>query len=247
MRVRDVFDDAFELLQKRGVRDEYAYKAALVHRILLGKHSLRTASLLTEFRVGDCKADVAILNGTTTVYEIKSERDSLSRLDRQIAMYRQVFASVYVTAGENHIDAVLKAVPTDVGVMKVDRRYYTETVREARDTPHRIVPLTVFEALRTPEVTGILARLGYEIPDVPNTLLRRELRTCFEKLNPEDLHAAMLIVLKESRNLRPLSTLIEQLPYSLQPAALSVPLRRADHKRLVEAVNTPLSAALEWA
>jgi hypothetical protein len=63
------------VLKRSGLRDKYVYKAALTQRVLMGKHSLRTACMLSEFRVGDRKADITILNGTTTVYEIKSDRD----------------------------------------------------------------------------------------------------------------------------------------------------------------------------
>jgi hypothetical protein len=77
--VHSLFDAAFALLKREGYRHEYIYKAAITHNILLGKYSLRTASMLNEFRVGECKADIAIFNGTATVYEVKSERDSLTR------------------------------------------------------------------------------------------------------------------------------------------------------------------------
>jgi hypothetical protein len=245
--VRDVFELAFEALKGVGLRDEYIYKAALTHRVLLGKHSLRTACMLSEFRAGDCKADIAILNGTTTVYEIKSERDSLSRLERQIENYRQVFASVYVIAGENHVDAILKATAKDVGVMSLDRRYYISTRREASNLPGRINPITVFEALRTNEATDILKGLGVDVPVVPNTRLRAELRKRFELLHPEDVHAGMLSTLKRTRDMQPLSALVDRLPLSLQAAALSVPLRRGDHERLVDTINTPLRDAMAWA
>jgi hypothetical protein len=190
--VRDVFESAFEILRQRGQRDEYIYKAALTHRILMGTHTLRTACMLSEFRVGECKADVAILNGTTTVYEIKSERDSLSRLQRQIDSYRKVFASVFVIAGENHVDAILSATPPDVGVMSLDHRYYISTRRKAQDRPDRICPLVVFDTLRTNETREILADLGVTIPDTPNTLLRTELRKRFGNLRPEEVHEGML-------------------------------------------------------
>jgi hypothetical protein len=86
--VSAAFDIAFSVLRRAGTRDEYVYRAALTHNILLGTHSLNTASMLTEFRAGSCKADLAILNGTGTVYEIKSDRDSLSRLVTQVENYR---------------------------------------------------------------------------------------------------------------------------------------------------------------
>jgi hypothetical protein len=44
-----------------------------------------------------------------------------------------------------------------------------------------------------------------------------------------------------------LSALVDQLPLSLQTAALSVPLRKADHDRLVAAVNTRWKDAVGWA
>jgi hypothetical protein len=244
--VRDVFESAFEILKQRGLRDEYIYKAALTHRILMGTHSLRTACMLSEFRAGECKADIAILNGTTTVYEIKSERDSLSRLERQIENYRKVFASVFVIAGENHVDAVLGATPADVGVMSLDRRYYISTRRKAKNRPDRICPVAVFDALRTSEAKDVLTGLGIAVPDTPNTLLRAKLRKHFETLRPEDAHEGMLRTLKRTRDLRPLASLVDRLPDSLQAAALSVPLRRGDHDRLVGAVNSPFKLALAW-
>ena|ERR1700761_6020925 len=244
--VRDVFEAAFKRLRCAGSRDEYVYKAALTHRVLMGRHSLRTACMLSEFRAGACKADIAILNGTTTVYEIKSERDSLSRLERQVQNYRKVFASVVVIAGENHVDAVLSATPPDVGVMSLDRRDYISTRREAENRPGRICPLTVFEALRTDEAKEVLREIGVTVPAVPNTRLRTELRARFTTLRPEALHDAMLKTLKRTRAMQPLENLVGRLPHSLQAAALSVPLRKGDHDRLVTAVNTPMQQVWAW-
>jgi hypothetical protein len=103
--VGEAFDAAFAQLQTIGSRNEYVYRAALTKKVLLGKHSLKTASMLTEVRAGECKADLVILNGTATVYEIKSERDTLARLVNQIANYKRVFATINVIASEEHLKA----------------------------------------------------------------------------------------------------------------------------------------------
>jgi len=245
--VADVFDAAFNVLKKGGLRDEYIYKAALTHRVLLGKHNLKTACMLTEFRAGECKADVSILNGTTTVFEIKSERDSLTRLDCQIRNYKRVFASVVVIVGENHVASVLRATSKDIGVLSLSRRYQISTEREPIDCPHRICPGTVLESLRVTEAKAMLARLGHDIPDLPNTQMHAALRSAFERLDPEAVHSAMLATLKKSRSLLPLATLVDRLPRSLQPAALWVPMRKVDHDKLVAAVQTPLEQAMSWA
>lgn len=246
-RVADVFDAAFDVLKQGGLRDAYIYKAALTHRVLLGTHNLKTASMLTEFRAGECKADIAILNGTATVYEIKSERDSLARLANQIQNYQRVFAKIFVIVGESHVASVIRATPSEVGVMSLSRRYQISTVREAVDCPDRISPLTVFESLRVAEAKDIATRLGQAVPNVPNTEMHSALRSIFEGFEPRDVHDAMLQTLKKSRSLLSLSSLVDSLPYSLQPAALTVPLRKADHQRLVAALETPLAQARGWA
>jgi hypothetical protein len=244
--VYNLFDTAFSLLEKKGCRDEYIYKAALTRTILLGTHSLRTASMLHEFRVGECKADLAILNGTATVYEVKSERDSLCRLERQVIAYAKVFAQVYVIAGENHVDAVIDSVPKDVGIMKLNSRHGISILREAVDRPERTSPAAIFDSIRTLEAHRILLSQDVLVPAVPNTELRSALRKLFIKLSPRAAHEGMVKVLKETRKLLPLSDLVDKLPVSLQTAALSVPLRKLDHTRFVAAVNTRLRDAMAW-
>lgn len=245
--VHSLFDAAFQLLKRQGCRDEYVYKAALVQKILLGRHSLQTASMLNEFRVGGCKADLAILNGTATVYEVKSERDSLARLQRQIAAYMTVFSRVYVITAETHVNAVMTSLPEEIGVLQLNSRHQISTLREAADRPERTSPIAIFESIRTGEARLILQARGVSIPVVPNTQQSAVFRQLFGKLNPREAHESMVQVLKKTRNLLRLSDLVAQLPDSLHTAAMSVPLRKLDHARLVTAVNTPLKDAMAWA
>lgn len=244
--VGTAFESAFSILRIVGQRDEYVYRAALTKNILMGKHSLRTASMLNEFRVGSCKADLVILNGTASVYEIKSERDSLARLVNQVENYKRVFATVNVIVSESHTESVRRVVPDDVGIMCLSRRYQISVEREAVDCPGRICPVTVFESLRTAEAAAILKALGTTVPAVPNTQRYRVMRDLFAELEPVALHRQMVRTLKRTRNLAPLSELVDQLPESLHAAALSLPLRRSGHGRLVEAVATPLDTAMAW-
>lgn len=244
--VGDTFDSAFEILQVAGHRDEYIYRAAVSQKVLMGTHSLRTASMLNEFRAGSSKADLVILNGTATVYEIKSERDSLARLANQVENYKRVFAKVNVITSEGHIEGVLETVPDDVGVMCLSKRYRITTVREAVDCPARICPVTVFESLRMAEGMAILKAMGVMVPEVPNTKRHAAMRDLFAKLDPVALHVEMVRTLKRTRDLAPLGDFVDRLPKSLQAAALSVSVRRSDHPRLLDAIATPLQAAMTW-
>lgn len=245
--VADAFEAAFSVLRRSGLRDEYVYRAALTQNVLLGRHSLNTASMLTEFRAGSCKADLAILNGTSTVYEIKSDRDSLARLANQLENYRKVFAKIYVIVGEAHVDEVMNSTPNDVGVMSLARWNRIRTVREAADRPDLVCPVQIFESLRIAEARAILKELAVPIPDAPNTMIHAALRQCFSRLKPAEVHHQMVHVLKRTRNLASLGALVDELPPSLQAAALSIRVGHANHERLIEAVRTPLKRAIAWA
>jgi hypothetical protein len=170
----------------------------------------------------------------------------LSRLERQVAAYAKVFAKVYVIAAEDHVSGVISSVPKDVGVLRLSNRHQISTLREAPDRPERTSPAAIFECVRALEARLILQSCGVSVPVVPNTELNGVLRNLFTRLDPQEAHEGMVRVLKKTRNLLPLSDLVERLPRSLQTAALSVPLRKFEHARLVAAVNTPLQDAMAW-
>ena len=246
-KVSDLFELAFRFLKRKKYRHEYIYKSALTEKVLLGTHSLKTASIISEFRVGDCKADIVILNGTATAYEIKSERDSLSRLRKQIAAYMNVFAAVNVIVGENHLKAVFDSVPEGIGVMKLSDRYQISTIREAKDISSRTDPRAIFDSISLREAELVLIDLGVTVPDVPNTRHYQELSKCFAELDPTSVHASMVRTLKRTRDLASLDALIKELPSSLHSAVLSLRMRRQDHARLVESMEIPITKAAGWA
>lgn len=244
--IGDAFDTAFSVLRRAGVRNEYVYRSALIQNVLLGRHSLRTASVLTEFRIGSCKADMVILNGCGTVYEIKSDRDSLARLENQIYNYRKAFNKIYVIAGAAHIPEILEKTPEDIGVMSLVRWNRISIIRDAKVNANFICPVTIFDSLRLGEAISILDEMNIETPNLPNTLMRSAIRSIFSELNPIDVHNHMIKVLKRTRNLAPLSSLIANMPMALQTMALMVQLRSKDHDRLIETLNRPLNEAFKW-
>lgn len=245
--VGTAFDAAFSALRRAGTRSEYVYRTALTKNVLLGRHSLRTASMLTEFRAGSSKADLVILNGTATAYEIKSDRDSLARLSSQIENYRKVFSKIYVIAGEAHIDELVSATPRDIGIMSLARWDRIHTVREAEDLSASLCAITIFESLRASEAKEVLSNLNVSISDAPNTMIHAMMRKCFEQLSAVEVQASMVQTLKRTRNLASLQSLVDNLPMSLHSAALSLQLRATDRTRLVNTMQNSITEAMAWA
>lgn len=244
--VGDAFDQAFRLLRSLGNRDEYVYRSAITQKILLGQHNLRTASMLSEVRVGMRKADVVVLNGTSTAYEIKSERDSLTRLREQVAAYGEVFAAVNVVTSPSHVKQVFRQIPDWVGVLVLSERFTLQIERPAGVDPERTDPLAVLDLMRINEAHRVLRSLDIAPPDVPNTQMRGALRDMYGTLDPAQVHSLMVATLKVTRSQIASSDAIKKTPMSLRAAMLSVKMNGASEERLLDATRLPVPAALAW-
>lgn len=244
--VGDIFDAAFEALNAPGYRGEYIYRSAIINAALNQQTPLCSTSIINEFRAVKSRADVVIFNDTATAYEIKSERDSLARIAKQLENYKLVFSRVCVVASQKHIESLLEKTPSDVGLLCLSSHQQITTVRDALDCPSRISPTSVFNSLRANESIQILKAMGVAVPSLPNTQIHAALCKLFSTLDPVALHREMVTTLARARNLAPIYEFISRLPKSLQAAAVSTPIRRSDHSRLIAAVETPIDLAMSW-
>lgn len=244
--VGEVFEIAFATLRASGNRDEYVYRAAITQKLLLGRHSLQTASVLNEVRIGSNRADVVVLNGTSTAYEIKSERDSLSRLSTQLDSYRRVFASVVVVTSPKHVSELLDVCPPDVGILALSPRYRLQVIREPEGSLRHVESLAIFDLLRSSEAKSILMRLGLNPPNVPNTQLRAEMSAIYATLDPVQVHEMMVSTLKQSRSLARAHSSLGQIPPSLHAAVLSMNFQQVELDRVRAGAATPVDVALSW-
>lgn len=243
--VADLFDHAFSELN-RGKRSEYVYKAALAQKTILGVHNLNTAALLSEYRVGSSKADIVVVNGTTTVYEVKSERDKLCRLPGQIEDYLKVFGRVNVILAEKHVEEAKKILPESVGIHRLTSRNQISVVREGLDNSNNVISSAIFNSLSLREASDVLMELGINTPSVPNTQLYSELAKIFESIPGKTVHEATVSVLKASRSQTHLKNFISGLPSSLKVNALTIPVRIKDRSRVLKTLGLPAETAKKW-
>ena len=241
--LRDFFDQVHTLLF-RNYRNEYIYKNAIARKVLLGIHSLNTASMLTELRAGACKADAVVLNGTSTVYEIKSAYDSMERLTRQIAAYQQVFDRINVITSNSQLDKVARVVSEDIGLVVLTDRYTISTVREPASFKRTVRPEVIFDSLRRNEYEQIIKEQFGEVPQVSNARMYQTCRELFSGLDPTKAHDSMVVVLKKRDNSKRLRDFILSVPESLTASSLSCKLGVAEQTRFSQLLNMPISRCL---
>ncbi|MCA9627891.1 MAG: sce7726 family protein [Myxococcales bacterium] len=90
---------------------------------LLGKHADEADTVIVE-ELGVCRGrvrvDLAVVNGTLHGYEIKSDRDSLRRLEGQVDIYSKVLDRATLIASARHLDEATELLPSWWGVQRVE-------------------------------------------------------------------------------------------------------------------------------
>ena len=95
-------------------------RQALLKSILRQHRNDQAALIIEELGLcrGDSRIDIAVIDGKIGGYEIKSEKDSLRRLSRQVKIYNRIFDCVTIVAAEQHISAIREIVPKWWGLQK---------------------------------------------------------------------------------------------------------------------------------
>lgn len=111
---------------------------------------------------GTVRIDVAVINGSLSGYELKSDRDTLERLPHQRDIYGHVFDYLHLVVGKRHAEAAEKLLPDwwgikiavadDAGVALIPHRAATEN-----PTPN---PYLIAELLSKEEAVGVLNDVG---------------------------------------------------------------------------------------
>ena len=189
---QEVFASSYEMLGT-SYRNEYYYKNTVINKILLGRHSLNTTTAISELPIAGSKADLIMINGSATVYEIKTELDTLERLDSQVRDYYKAFDKVCVVTSEKHYEK-LECLFSDsnVGISVLTRQNTISPRKPALSDPSFLETETMFGILRKQEYESVLLKHFGWLPDVVPVRYYRECKAMFGQLNPHQAYEHML-------------------------------------------------------
>jgi hypothetical protein len=229
--VEDVFQECYRQL-KSNYKFEYYIKNVIAEKILLGRYSINTATLLNEFRVGESKADSVILNGISTCYEIKSEYDSLNRLEVQLSSYLKIFDKVNVVTTEGHLHKVERIAPEAVGILRLGKNDVLTPIRPAAISTEPMDVDVLMASLRRIEYLTLVSDLCGEVPVSTNTGIYDECRRLLRTVDSCKLRSAFCRVVKKTRKID--KGYVESLPKSLLVAGIEYRVPAANKSQLLQ-------------
>ena len=236
--LRKWFDFLYNLLFEK-YRCEYVYKNILVNQLYMrGEHIPQNSTLISELRV--ChhnKADIVIINGKSTVYEIKSKYDSLNRLESQIATYKKVFDRIYVvTCAEKNKSGGKRSRKRHRHLSTKEEKTYKKLERQ--NPTRRIRFRSGFSAVCTNRNIYQFSMRSSFIHHLTMCGCHCESRKMFCQLDPVEAHDAMVRVVRKRKNdlAKPYVDLVCAAPESLKHSCLSFCSRTQEMVKQVRAL-----------
>lgn len=182
----------------KNYRNEYIYKNTLINKLLFKKYSLASTTLLNEFKIGSSKADTVLVNGEVKLYEIKTDLDSLSRLDNQLSDYKKAVEKIYIITNTKYIKTLKeKYLYTDYGIIELTSNQNLKTHKDATENKDFFNHLSIFKTLRKSEYISIINEYFNNIPNVPNTKIFKECFMMAQKIDIKEFQKLAFEKLKK--------------------------------------------------
>lgn len=100
--------------------NEYVYKNEFISKWLLQEIGVAYSVVFSEFRLGKAVADLAMFNGISKVFEIKTLLDKEARLSNQIEQYGKLFNEIYLVVPDVKCHLYLKR-DSSTGIIVYDQ------------------------------------------------------------------------------------------------------------------------------
>lgn len=224
-------------------RCEYVYKNELIE-LLIKKYAHSNTIIFNEFRMQKSIVDLAMFNGNSRAFEIKTEYDTTRRLIGQLVDYTRVFQLCYVVIPANMLETYEKDIPPYIGIVLMRESGGVLELDEARPAVENknIDAGMMMKCLRTKEYENMVIEEFGKLPDVPYYEMYE---ACEEKLYdmpPDKLHQYFLKEIEKRKNNM---CLLKKAPHELRQMYLQLGLSKGQIDILQTYLNNPIKSQLK--
>lgn len=229
---QQLISEIYQELNKN-YRNEYFYKNTLLNKLLLGVHSPRTTTALTEVPINKSKADFILINGKAVVYEIKTELDNFERLTSQLKDYYKAFNYVSVVTSESQYSSVeRRLLGMPVGIYILNQRNSLSPRKKPKQYNLDLDLNVIFKVLRKAEYESILMDYYGTLPNVSQFQYYRTCQQMFCKIGTMTAYNLFLKELKKRNHIE--LNLYATVPYELKFIMYFLNLKRKGYQDLKE-------------
>ena len=165
--------------------NEYIYKNTILNEMIINQYSFETTTLLNEFKISKSIADLVFVNGEVRLFEIKTDLDTLIRLNSQLEDYRKAVEKIFIVTSYKYISQISEMYKdSSYGIIELGKDHILRPIKDAISDKAYFEHEVIFKILRKNEYLDIIRNeFGY-VPNVPNTLIFRK---CLELVKELDV------------------------------------------------------------
>lgn len=221
-------------------RCEYVYKNELIKKAINSHFRRKDTVAFNEFRAGNSIVDIALFNGESRAFEIKTEYDSTKRLDKQLKDYSSIFQKCYVVVPFEQKDFYETYLEEKTGIILLSRengKIRFSVQREAKKNPE-IDPHILMSTLRTQEYKNIVKNYFGYLPDVSCFEMYKACEKLLFEIPAEYLSEEFINQVKTRKGI---INELRQYPECIRQICLSMNLRQKEAETIISTLSNPIT------
>lgn len=218
-------------------QNEYIFKNEFLNEWLISEVGETNSQIFSEFRVGNSIADLAMFNGCSKIFEIKTELDSDTRLSLQLENYKKAFNEIYLIIPESKLKSY----------KKYDKAFGLITFNSSSDslftlyrdakTNFEIDPLTIMTILHSSEYKSIVKKHYGYLPDMTSFSQFKTCRELIFEIPKTKLNKLFITEIKKRGIYEALSSRYYK---EFNQLFLSLKMNRINKNKMIDLLKTPI-------
>lgn len=238
----DFFEKCYQELGEKENRNEYFYKNLLINKYIFGIHKPSTSTIIHELTIGESKADICLITKKKlNIFEIKSERDSISRLENQILDYYKITPYLYVVIAEKHLNKILENSPDSIGILSCNRNNQISQIREATPETKYIKIEEFLKIIRNSEAAELIKIFIKEEKYLKNLDSRKKINSILSDYGYEKLIDKYSNIVIKNRKITEKISNFDSWPPSLYSFLTSTKLTKRELDNFKKNLMKPLN------
>lgn len=220
-------------------RCEYVFKNEIIKNLIKGYRKGDKSVVFNEFRVADSIVDLAMFNGGSKAFEIKTEFDNSKRLEKQIKAYRRVFDKCFVVVSEDKLHDYIPYIDDTTGIITLTyNKGHIRLVQQRDAVQNDSIDIeSLFRCLRTKEYEHIVASYYGKLPDVGQDV---KFDACMELVSRIPIPTLKRLYLNEIKKRKSNLSHLRGIPHPLAQLCISLNLKDNEVTSLINTLSTKI-------
>lgn len=235
----DYLKYVYQILEKN-YQNEYVFKNSFLNEWLIKEIGQNNTKVFNEFRVGNAVADLVMFNGKSKVFEIKTEFDSVKRLNLQIENYSKAFNQIFLIVPESK-STLYGKFDESIGLITFNKNKKSERFTLIRDANinNEVDSGTIMKVLHTNEYKSIVKSFYGEIPNMTSFNQFDICNELIKEIPNIELNKKFIEIMK-NRNLE--NTLSNRYYKEFNQISLALKLNKKEKEIMIKNLKSPIKS-----